>query len=107
MGLIEAGPHVVTYEGELVGPACEDFESALNLLRISDIDVPIVDLSNVSYISSRGVGLLVALCFDMRDQGRRFDLMASDRVWNLLGRIGVREVLRESPTGPPAAREMH
>ncbi len=97
MGLIEAGPHIVTYEGELVGPACEDFGCALNLLRRSDVDVPIVDLSKVSYISSRGVGLLVALWFDMRDQGRRFELLASDRVWNLLGRIGVRHVFRERP----------
>ena len=80
-----------------MGHGCEDFGVALNLLRRSHVDAPTVDLSNVNYISSRGVGLLLALRFDMLDQGRRFRLLASDRVWNLLGRVGVAHVFPGRP----------
>ena len=107
MGLLEAGPHRVAYEGDLLGHACEEFGVALNLLRKSHFDAPTVDLSNVSYISSRGVGLLLALRFDMLDQGRRFRLLASDRVWNLLGRVGVAHVFPERSGLASPAAEVH
>ncbi len=97
MGFLEADPHCVAYEGELLGHACEEFGVALNLLRRSHVDAPTVDLSNVSYISSRGVGLLLALRFDMLDQERRFRLLASDHVWSLLDRVGVAHVFPERP----------
>ncbi|MHC4199847.1 MAG: STAS domain-containing protein, partial [Planctomycetota bacterium] len=74
-----------------------EFAAALNLLRRSHVDAPTVDLSNVSYISSRGVGLLLALRFDMLDQERRFRLLASDHVWDLLDRVGVAHVFPERP----------
>ncbi|MHC4505979.1 MAG: STAS domain-containing protein [Planctomycetota bacterium] len=107
MGLLEAGHHRVAYEGELLGRACEEFGAALNLLRRSHVDAPTVDLSNVSYISSRGVGLLLALRFDMLDQGRRLSLLASDRVWSLLVRVGVAHIFPERPGLTSPVTEAH
>ncbi len=90
-----------------MGHACEEFGAALNLLRESHVDAPTVDLSNVNYISSRCVGLLLALRFDMLDQGRRFRLLASDHVWKLLWRVGVAHVFPEGPGLASRATEVH
>jgi anti-anti-sigma regulatory factor len=104
MGLLEAGPGIVACEGELVGRAsCEDFAVALDLLRTSNVDAPLVDLSRVSCISRRGVGLLVALRLDVDGQGRRLGLLASDRVWSVLERVGVAYVFPEKARGAPRA----
>jgi anti-anti-sigma regulatory factor len=103
MGLLEASPSVVACEGELVGGACDDFAVALYLLKRSDVDAPIVDLTKVSYISRRGISLLVALWSDMDDQGRRLELLASGRVWDVLGRVGVAHVFPMGPDEAPSA----
>ena len=104
MGLLEASPRVVAYEGELVGRAsCEDFAVALDLLRTSGVGAPIVDLTGVRYISRRAIGLLVALWFDMKSKGRRLELQASDRVWEVLGRVGVAYVFPGKPTSASPA----
>ena len=107
MGLLEAGPDVVAFDGEISERTREDFEGALDLLRSSDVEVPTVDLSCVSYISSGAVGLLVTLWVDMLDQGRRFDLLASDRVWDMLGKIGVACVFFKRPDGETPVKVVH
>lgn len=104
MGLLEASSGVVAYEGELVGQACEDFTVALDLLRISQTKAPIIDLTGVTRISRHGVGLLVSLRSDMDDQGRRFKLLASDRVWDVLGQVGVAHVFVEDSAGSSQER---
>ena len=107
MGLLKAGPDVVAFDGELSDQACGDLESALDLLRKSDVEVPTVDLSDVSRVSSRAIGLLVTLWIDLLDQGRRFDLLASDRVWDVLGIVGVDGVFFKRPDYTPQIREVH
>ncbi|MHC5057853.1 MAG: STAS domain-containing protein [Planctomycetota bacterium] len=105
MGLLEAGPGVVACDGELVDPSsCEDFAVALDLLRTSNVDAPLVDLSRVRCISRRGVGLLVALRLDVDGQGRRLGLLASGRVWDALERVGVAYVFTEEACGSPLAQ---
>jgi anti-anti-sigma regulatory factor len=99
MGLLEASSGVVAYEGELVGQACEDFTVALDLLRISETKAPVVDLTGVTRISRYGVDLLVSLRSDMSFQGRRFKLLASDPVWDVLGQAGVADVFVEDSAG--------
>ncbi len=103
VGLQEASPGVVAYEGELTGRACEDFTVALDLLKISEAEAPVVDLNGVTRISHRGVDLLVSLQVDLEGQGRRFKLLASEDVWDALGRAGVAHVFVEGP--PQASHE--
>ncbi len=104
MGLLEAGPSVVAFEGELVGEVCGDFAVALSVLKGSNVDVPIVDLTRVSYISRRSISLLVALWTDMDNQGRRLGLLVSDRVWGALMRVGVTHVFPMGPDESPWER---
>ncbi len=107
MGLLRLGPDSIAFDGELSEQVCRDFESALERLRRSDAEISTVDLSRVTYISSRAVGLLVTLWIDMLDQGRRFDLPASNRVWGVLGKVGVVRVFFKGPDGAPRARKVH
>ncbi len=105
---LEAGPDAVAFGGEIWEQTCGGFEGALDLLRRSDVEAPAVELSGVSCISSRAIGLLVMLWIDMLDQGRWFDLQASDRVWKVLGKTGAAGVFFKRPDARlPAGREGH
>ncbi len=53
----------------------------LQLPRRSDVRVPVVHQSKVAHISGKAVPFLASLWTDMVEQGRRFDLLASDPVW--------------------------
>ena len=105
MALLRTGPDALVFDGEVSDRTCDDLEGALDLLRVSDIEVPSVDLSRVSHISSRAVGLLVALWIDMFHQGRWFELQASDRVWDVLGMVGVAGMFLKRPGGQAQVRE--
>ncbi len=107
MGLLKAGPDAIAFEGELSEQVCGDFEGALERLRRSDVEISTVDLSRVTYISSRAIGLLVTLWIDMLDQERLFALFASDRVWDVLEKVGVARVFFKRTEGAPQAREVH
>ena len=104
MGLLEASPGVVAYEGELTDRACEDFIIALDLLKISKAEAPVVDLSGVTRISPRGIDLLVSLRSDLDGQGRRLKLLASESVWDALRRAGAAHVFVEGPGGTSQER---
>ncbi len=104
MGLVNVDRDGLVFDGGLADEACARFESALDALRKSHVQTPTVDLSNVSYISSKAVGLLVALWIDMADEGSWFRLVASDRVWDVLGKAGVDGVFFKRPPEGAEAR---
>ena len=97
MGLVKAGPDAVVFEGELAEDGCEALGDALDALRGSDASPPGVDLSRTTYVCSKAIGLLVALAIDLIEQGRWFDLQASDRVWDVLAKAGVTGVFFKRP----------
>jgi anti-anti-sigma regulatory factor len=104
MGLLEASPGVVACEGELEGSACEDFIVALDLLRVSKVAAPIVDLTGVTHISWRGVDQLVLLQSDLADRNRRFKLLASRCVWDAVERVGATYAFAEEDGGESRER---
>ena len=84
MSVTQSGPDKIVVAGEIAEPTLDDFESALDTLRTGKSTTPVVDLQDVTYISSKGIGMLVALWVDLSDRGRWFDLYASDKVWSTL-----------------------
>ncbi len=107
MAIVEVSPGGVVIEGELLDDDCGDFQEALEGLRNSDVKVPTVDVSRVSAISSRPIGLLVTLCIDLLAEGRWLDLLASDRVWDVLGKLGLSGVFFKRPDSTAQVREVH
>ena len=100
MGVVKSGADGVVVDGDLSEAEFEDFEKALNVLRKSSVQAPVVDLSEVRYISSRAIGSLVTLWVDLSEKSRWFDLIASDRVWSILEKAGVAGVFFKRPKGP-------
>ncbi len=107
MAIVEVSPGTVVIEGELLDDDCGEFQEALEGLRRSDVEIPTIDVSRVSAISSRPIGLLVTLCIDLLAEGRWFDLLASDRVWDVLGKVGLSGVFFRRPDSMPQIREVH
>ncbi len=102
MGVRKSAPDIVAFEGELADETLDPFEKALDVLRNSGVEVPTVDLTGVTFLSSRCVGVLVTLWVDLVEQGRWFELRASDKVWDLLGKAGVATVFFKRPGGAAA-----
>ena len=92
MGVVSAAPDAVVVDGELTDEAGEELDRGLDVLRRSDVETPIVDLSGVTYISSKSIGLRVSLWVDLIGSGRWFDLRASDHVWEVFRKAGVASV---------------
>ena len=107
MAIVEVSPGTVVIEGELLDDDCGEFREALEELRKSDVEIPTVDVSRVSAISSMPIGLLVTLCIDLLAEGRWFDLLASDKVWDVLGKVGLSGVFFRRPDPTPQVREVH
>jgi hypothetical protein len=98
MGLSAASAERVCFEGDIRDPDIEGFENALELLRSNpQVKVPVVDLSTVEYMPSRAIGALVTLWVDLAKEGRWFDFKASDKIWDLLGKVGVAGVFFRRP----------
>ncbi|MHC5053704.1 MAG: STAS domain-containing protein [Planctomycetota bacterium] len=97
MGLVRSGPDGLVFEGSVLSGDIDAVERALDVLRSSDVPTPVIDFGDVDYIPSRVIGDLVALFVDMKEQGRWFDLKASDKVWNTLDKAGVAGVFLKRP----------
>jgi anti-anti-sigma regulatory factor len=97
MPIIHAGPDKVVVGGELSDDCVASFDRALQALHSSSVQTPTVDLMQVSYVSSRAIGLLVATWVELSHQGRWFDLYASDKVWGTLEKAGVARVFFKRP----------
>ena len=99
MGLVKSGPDGLVFEGKIKSEDIDEVERTLEVLRASEVHAPTVDFGDVDYIPSRVIGDLVALFVDMKEQGRWFDLKASDKVWETLDKAGVAGVFLKRP-GP-------
>ncbi len=97
MGVVSATPDAVVVDGELTDEVGEELDRGLDVLRKSEVETPIVDLTGVTYISSKSIGLLVSLWVDLIGMGRWFDLQASDCVWDVLRKAGVAGVFFKRP----------
>jgi anti-anti-sigma regulatory factor len=97
MGLVKSGPDGFAFEGKVMSEDIDVVERALDALRDSEVRTPTIDFENVEYIPSRIIGGLVALFVDLKEQGRWFNLKASDKVWETLGTAGVAGVFLKRP----------
>ncbi len=97
MGLVKSGPDGFVFEGKVMSEDIDVVENALDTLRDSKVRTPTIDFENVDYIPSRVIGGLIALFVDMKEQGRWFDLKASDKVWETLDTAGVAGVFLKRP----------
>jgi anti-anti-sigma factor len=97
MSVTQSGPDKIVVAGEIGEATHVAFEEALDVLRSSETTTPVIDLQDVTYISSKGIGMLVALWVDLSDRGRWFDLYASDKVWTTLEKAGVARVFFQRP----------
>ena len=97
MGLVKSGPDGLVFEGKIESEEIDEVERALEGLRASEVRAPTVDFGDVDYIPSRVIGDLVALFVDMKEQGRWFNLNASDKVWETLDKAGVAGVFLKRP----------
>ncbi len=107
MAIVAVSPAGDVIEGELLDDDCGEFREALEALRTSNVKVPTVDVSRVSAISSMPIGLLVTLCIRLLEEGRWFDLLASDKVWDVLGKVGLSGVFFKRPDPAAQTREVH
>ena len=103
MGVVSASADCVKLDDELAELEVPAVDKALDVLRKSSAEAPVVDMSEVTYICSRTIGLLVTLWVDLSQQGRWFDLVASDKVWSTLDKAGVARVFFQRPKGPDEA----
>ena len=97
MSSLRSGPECVQVEGDFSDIDYAQFEHALDELRRSTVKTPRVDLSAVSFLTSRAIGMLVALWVDLVEQGRWFNLQASDQAWRALEKAGVARVFFQRP----------
>ncbi|MHC5053328.1 MAG: STAS domain-containing protein [Planctomycetota bacterium] len=97
MGLVNYGPDGLVFEGRITPRDLDDLEEAFATLRYSAVEEPTVDFAGVEYIPSRAIGHLVALWVDLSEQGRRFELLVSDRVRGVLDNTGVAAVFFGKP----------
>ncbi len=118
MALLESGPEIAVFEGELVfdegNEACEEFEKALEGLQRSGVRIPTVDLARVTAVSAKPADLLFTMWLDLIREGRAFVLLAPDHVWEMLGRAAVDRMLVKRPASasrlphgvPSASKDM-
>ena len=97
MGLVNYGPDGLVFEGAIMPRDLDDLERAFATLRHSAVKTPTVDFTAVDYMPSRAIGHLVALWVDMSEQGRRFELLVSERVRDVLDNTGVAAVFFGRP----------
>ena len=102
MGVVSTSADCVRFDDELAELEVPALEKALDVVRKSSAQAPVVDMSEVTYLCSRAIGLLVTLWVDLTQQGRWFDLVASDRVWSILEKAGVARVFFQRPKDPDA-----
>lgn len=98
MGLLQASAESVSFDGHILDEDIEEFERALDVLRRNpQVRSPVIDLSQLKYMPSRAIGALVTLWVDLAEEGRWFEVRASDDVWRLLEDVGVASVFLKRP----------
>ena len=106
MGLVRLDAGGVAWDGDIVNEDVDGFEHALDTLRRNpQVNAPLVDLSKVHHMPSGAIGALVALWIDLINEGRWFELRASDAVWRLFDKAGIARVFFHRPedgAGPSA-----
>lgn len=105
MGLVRVDVAGVAFDGDIYDQDIDGFEHALDTLRRNpQVKAPLIDLTKVNYMPSRAIGALVALWIDLINEGRWFELRASDAVWSLFDKAGIARVFFHRPedgAGPP------
>ena len=79
---------VVTLAGEAAQEEADDLDKQLNAVLGSNANLVVLDLSNLTYIASLGIGPLVSFRNEMTRQGRRVVITAPPSL--------VRETLRRA-----------
>ena len=98
MGIVKADPDSIVLRGELADEDVGELDTALNMLLDSGVETPCVDLTGVTSMSSRLVGVLVAGWVEMSRRGRWFDFDASDEVWRVLQKAGLAGAFLKRPS---------
>ncbi len=90
------GSITLSIEGEMENLSMKDMREALDrVINTSDLDLK-VDFTNVEYIDSSGIGMLIYAYKSLKDQGRNFRLMnLSDRVAGILEMSSLSEVIAD------------
>ena len=98
--------NVITVKGKLMGgPEAQDFHNILQSSIDSDIKNIVVDLSDVSFVNSSGIGILVRGFTTMKDTGGELKLAGiSDKVSGVLSITKLNSVFSQYPTVEEAAK---
>ena len=106
MGLVRLDAGGVAWDGDIGSEDVDGFEHALDTLRRNpQVKAPLVDLSKVHHMPSSAIGALVTLWIDLINEGRWFELRASDAAWRLFEKAGIARVFFHRPedgAGPSA-----
>jgi uncharacterized coiled-coil DUF342 family protein/anti-anti-sigma regulatory factor len=104
--ILKSKSDIVALSGDLSNDVAEQVEAALDPVRDSAVDVPVVDVSGVTTLSNRCLGVLVALWADLKVRGRWFELRASDALWNTLQDRGVGRIFLPPNSGSVTSSSM-
>lgn len=80
----EPGCWVLTLQGDLDYGECSSFRMSIDHVLKSAPPVTIVDLSNLEYLDSSGLGLLLSLSKEYGSQGGKLVLVTNETVDNIL-----------------------
>lgn len=97
---------VVTIKGKLIGgPDAEEFHSILQSSIEKDIKNIVVDLSDIGFVNSSGIGILVRGYTTMKTAGGDLKLAGiSDKVSGVLAITKLNSVLSQYPNVDEAAK---
>jgi anti-sigma B factor antagonist len=88
-----AGRHVVSADGELDLAAAPDLRAAIDAALEAGAVAIVVDLSEVTFIDSTAIGILLATRERMRRSGGSFDIVCVEpNVLRVLEIVGIRAV---------------
>ncbi len=98
--------NVITVKGKLMGgPEAEDFHNILKSSIDNDIKNIVVDLSDVGFVNSSGIGILVRGFTTMKNAGGNLKLAGiSDKVSGVLAITKLNSIFEQYPTVDEAAK---
>jgi anti-sigma B factor antagonist len=98
---------LVELAGELDLATAPQLRECLARPEVLDSPVVCVDLGNVTFLGSTGIGLLVAACKRVRSTGGAFSVRCRDemvlQVLQIMGLVDFLEVERPNRPAPPSA----
>ena len=103
MASFETTDSVLKITGELDPESEPELKDACARLLSGAASTVTLDLTGVDYINSISIGVLVALCMDLRAAGRRAIMQPSKQVKKILDMTGLTETfaLAAKPVEPP------